>query len=101
MNPTRVAPRAGAGAIRAVAMETSALARCWSHREWIIPKETPMRPFQAVLVAAALLVPTAGHAQSAYDYPWCGIYTSSEGAGGGMACYFTSFAQCMATMSGL
>jgi hypothetical protein len=61
-----------------------------------------MRLFQASLIAAALLAPvTAGHAQSAYDYPWCGIYTSSNGAGGAQACYYTSYAQCMATMVGL
>jgi hypothetical protein len=62
-----------------------------------------MRPLHAsVIAAAALLAPvTAGHAQSAYDYPWCGVYTSNAGAGGGQACYYTSYAQCMATMRGL
>jgi hypothetical protein len=37
-------------------------------------------------------------AQSAYDYPWCAIYTKSSGT---VSCYFTSFQQCMATMSGI
>ena len=60
-----------------------------------------MRLLHASLIAAALLVPTAGRAQSAYDYPWCGVYTSGNGPGGGQACYYTSWAQCMETMRGL
>jgi hypothetical protein len=61
-----------------------------------------MRLLHASLVAAALLASvTAGHAQSAYDYPWCGVYTSNTGPGGAMSCYYKSYAQCMATMSGL
>jgi hypothetical protein len=54
-----------------------------------------------LLAAAALLVPATGHAQSAYDYAWCGVYTSGNGPGGGQACYYTSYEQCMATMRGL
>src|SRR5262249_48613059 len=65
-------------------------------------RRCPMRLLPASLIAAAaLLVPTAGHAQSAYDYPWSGVDTSSEGPGGAQACYYTSYEQCMATMSGL
>jgi hypothetical protein len=61
-----------------------------------------MRLLHASLIAAAaLLAPAAAHAQSAYDYPWCGVYTSSNGPGGAQACYYTSYAQCMATMQGL
>jgi hypothetical protein len=61
-----------------------------------------MRPRHAILAAAALLASaSAGHAQSAYDYPWCGVYTSNAGPGGAQACYYASYAQCMATMSGL
>jgi Protein of unknown function (DUF3551) len=37
-------------------------------------------------------------AQSAYDYPWCAVYTKTSGA---VSCYYTSFQQCMATMSGI
>ena len=37
-------------------------------------------------------------AQSPYDYPWCAIYSKTSGA---MSCYYTSFEQCMATMSGI
>jgi hypothetical protein len=61
-----------------------------------------MRVLHASLVVAALLASaSAGHAQSAYDYPWCGVYTSNEGAGGAMSCYYASYGQCMATMNGL
>jgi hypothetical protein len=61
-----------------------------------------MRLLQTSLIGAALLASvTAAHAQSAYDYPWCGIYDSNAGAGGAQACYYTSYAQCMATMRGL
>ncbi|HEY2136235.1 MAG TPA: DUF3551 domain-containing protein [Xanthobacteraceae bacterium] len=47
---------------------------------------------------AVLAASQAGQAQSAYDYPWCAIYTNKSGA---QACYYTSRAQCMATMSGI
>jgi hypothetical protein len=60
-----------------------------------------MRPLHASVIAAALLVSAGAHAQSAYDYPWCGVYTSNAGPGGAQACYYTSYAQCMATMNGL
>jgi hypothetical protein len=61
-----------------------------------------MRLLQASLVAAALLATTsAGHAQSAYDYPWCAVYTSDTGAGGARSCYYATYAQCMQTMSGM
>ena len=61
-----------------------------------------MRLLQASLVAAALLAaPGASFAQSAYDYPWCAVYTSQPGPGGAMSCYYASYDQCMATMSGI
>ncbi len=61
-----------------------------------------MRPLQACLVAAGALLAsaTASHAQSAYDYPWCAVYTSRV-AGGAMSCYYASYGQCMETMSGI
>jgi Protein of unknown function (DUF3551) len=37
-------------------------------------------------------------AQSAYDYPWCAVYTNRSGA---TACYYASYGQCMATMRGI
>jgi Protein of unknown function (DUF3551) len=60
-----------------------------------------MRLLKACLILAPLLAAAPASAQSAYDYPWCGIYTSNQGAGGAQSCYFTSYAQCMASMSQL
>jgi len=58
-----------------------------------------MRLLQISLVGAALLAPVAAaHAQSAYDYPWCAVYSGKRGA---MSCYYASYAQCMQTMSGI
>jgi hypothetical protein len=56
-------------------------------------------PVLSLLAAAALLgsIP-AGHAQSAYSYPWCARYPRDIG---GFACYYTSFEQCMTTMRGI
>ncbi len=61
-----------------------------------------MRLLQASLAAAALVASaTAGHAQSAYDYPWCALYTDNQGAGGAQSCYYRSFDECMRTMNGI
>jgi uncharacterized protein DUF3551 len=52
-----------------------------------------------VLAGAAVLAGLASaRAQSAYDYPWCAMYTNKSGA---QACYYTSREQCMATMRGI
>jgi Protein of unknown function (DUF3551) len=53
-----------------------------------------------VLVAAALaadLVPAA--AQSPTSYPWCARMPKTDGAV--TSCYFTSYQQCMTTLSGI
>jgi hypothetical protein len=51
------------------------------------------------VVAAALAGGVSpGQAQSAYDYPWCAVYTNRSGA---QACYYSSYEQCMATMWGI
>jgi hypothetical protein len=64
-----------------------------------------MRLLKASLIVAApvaaLMAGAPAGAQSAYDYAWCGIYTSNAGPGGAQACYYRTYAQCMATMSGL
>jgi Protein of unknown function (DUF3551) len=60
-----------------------------------------MRLLHASLVVAALLAAAPASAQSAYDYPWCGVYTSGDGPGGGQSCYFATYQQCMATMDRL
>jgi hypothetical protein len=36
----------------------------------------------------------------AQNYPWCAVY-SGRGMGGASNCGFTSFQQCMATVSGI
>jgi hypothetical protein len=54
--------------------------------------------FATFAVAAILLAHPEGRAQSAYDYPWCAVYTNKSGA---QACYYSSYEQCMATMSGI
>jgi hypothetical protein len=54
-----------------------------------------------VLIAAALLgeIQTAS-AQSPTSYPWCSRYFG-RGMGGATSCYYTSHAQCMATVTGI
>ncbi len=58
-----------------------------------------MRLVQSAAVVAVWLAATsAGHAQSAYDYPWCALYPKSIGA---TSCYYTTYRQCMDTLSGI
>ena len=58
-----------------------------------------MRLVQSAVVAAVLIAATsASQAQSAYDYPWCAL---RAGRSGGQSCYFTSYRQCMETLSGI
>ena len=55
-----------------------------------------------VIVAALLGGLQSSRAQSPYSYPWCSVYGGGiSGGGGAMSCYYTSWEQCMATMSGL
>src|SRR5260370_29751455 len=56
-----------------------------------------------LVIAAALLGETqVSKAQSAYSYPWCAIYPGdSNGPGGAMSCYYTSWEQCRTTMLGI
>jgi Protein of unknown function (DUF3551) len=53
------------------------------------------------LIAAAPLgeIQTAS-AQSPTTYPWCSRYFA-RGGSGATSCYFTSYAQCMTTVSGI
>ena len=51
----------------------------------------------AVGMLAAVTVPAA--AQSPTSYPWCA--RSAKMDSGGTSCYFTSYQQCMRTLSGL
>jgi hypothetical protein len=51
-------------------------------------------PFAAGILLAAAAAITRAEAQ---NYPWCAYY----GRGDGTNCGFTTFAQCMATVSGI
>jgi len=53
----------------------------------------------ALLVAVVGAAPSS-FAQSPYDYPWCSVRGGWSG-GGGQSCYYTSYQQCMATLSGI
>lgn len=48
------------------------------------------------LVVAASALPSGAQAQ---NYPWCAVYGGRNG--GGQNCGFTTYAQCMATLSGM
>jgi hypothetical protein len=52
------------------------------------------------VIAAALLGETQfGNAQSPYSYPWCAL--GGHRASNALSCYYTSWEQCRATMSGI
>jgi hypothetical protein len=51
-----------------------------------------------VLAAAAVLVPSAGHAD---PYRWCAEYSGGRDGGGGTNCGFVTLEQCRATISGI
>jgi hypothetical protein len=53
-------------------------------------------PALAALVTFITFIPTQGHAD---PYRWCAAY-SGDG-GGGTNCGFITYAQCMATVSGI
>jgi hypothetical protein len=56
--------------------------------------------FTLVVVSAALIGATVqAPAQSAYSYPWCSQLPSAQSDA--TTCYFTSYQQCMATISGI
>jgi hypothetical protein len=50
-----------------------------------------------ILVAAGAMT-TGAQAQ---NYPWCAYYGAGAGGGGGTNCGFTTFEQCLATISGM
>jgi Protein of unknown function (DUF3551) len=49
-------------------------------------------------LTAVIFADAPASAQSAYSYPWCARYPARLGA---MSCYFTSYQQCMTTLSGI
>ncbi len=52
--------------------------------------------FAAALIAAAGALMSGAQAQ---NYPWCAVYGGR--GGGGQNCGFSTFEQCMATLSGM
>lgn len=73
-------------------------ARHWLLRfETCIQIEAKMRFLLLALVGAITVLGTPAQAQ---NYPWCAQY-SGRALGGAMNCGFVSFAQCMATVSGI
>ena len=54
----------------------------------------------AFLFALAVSFWFAAPAQAQTYYPWCAVYSGRDG-GGGTNCGFTSYQQCMATVSGV
>jgi Protein of unknown function (DUF3551) len=62
-----------------------------------VQSEAKMRFVLLGLVGAAAVLGTPAQAQ---NYPWCAQY-SGRALGGAMNCGFVSFAQCMATVSGI
>jgi hypothetical protein len=60
-----------------------------------------VRAMKAFFFMSAVLVGIAGNSThaDAQNYPWCAYY--SGGRGGGTNCGFTTFEQCMATVSGI
>jgi Protein of unknown function (DUF3551) len=63
---------------------------------WEIPMRTVVLITLTGLAVAGLTCPSA--AQSAYDYPWCGLRGDR---GGGQSCYFATREQCETTLSGI
>lgn len=49
-----------------------------------------------ILIAGAAL----GGSASAQNYPWCAVYGGAD-TGGSSNCGFTTFEQCMVTLSGM
>jgi hypothetical protein len=53
-----------------------------------------------IVVSIALIGATASaSAQSAYSYPWCSQLPAAQSDA--TTCYFTSYQQCMTTISGI
>jgi Protein of unknown function (DUF3551) len=65
-------------------------------------REVPMRlPILSLFLISGVLLGEiqAASAQSPYSYPWCA--RSYKKDGGSSSCYYTSYQQCMTTLSGI
>jgi hypothetical protein len=54
-----------------------------------------------VLVFGVVATVAFGGNANAQNYPWCAYYGGGDIGGGGTNCGFTTFEQCMATLSGM
>ncbi len=63
---------------------------------------TAVTRFSSTLFAAVVLAALAAllHPAAAIEYPWCAQYGGEDG-GGGRNCGFSTYEQCMATISGM
>jgi Protein of unknown function (DUF3551) len=55
-------------------------------------------PLLALLSLGAVVPTQPSAAQTPYDYPWCALRGDRSGA---QSCYYTSYAQCTATLRGI
>jgi hypothetical protein len=60
----------------------------------------PTSAILACIVFAAAMLTTAAPARAEEPYAWCAIYSGGRD-GGGTNCGFVTWAQCMATISGI
>ena len=56
--------------------------------------------FSALALIFAVTISGEARAQMGDPYPWCAEYTGA-GLGGSKNCYFMTFQQCLATVSGV
>lgn len=52
----------------------------------------------SLVIVGVLGAATPSHAQTPYDYPWCSVRGGFNGA---QTCYFSTYRQCMETISGI
>src|SRR3984893_15196184 len=62
-------------------------------------RELAMRTLVFALAMLAATTALGTHAE-AQNYPWCALYSGGS-MGGGRNCGFTTFEQCLATISGI
>ena len=63
-----------------------------------------MKTMKAVLFLMPILAIMLGFGVSTHAeiyYPWCANYSGGESGGGGSNCGFSTYEQCMATVSGI
>jgi hypothetical protein len=64
-------------------------------------QEVSMRSLLLTLSIVVAGLATVGRSANAQNYPWCAYYGGGDMGGGGSNCGFTTFEQCMTTLSGM